>query len=106
MESTNQLIVDLRDLDNSEEFKNDHQHFSTALVPTKSSANNSGVMSEISIRQFEQRRIIEDYMHQMEEQERQVNKGYLLRVIKRQTDNINKYDEDWDAPLVDNHNIK
>ena len=57
-------------------------------------------MSEISIKQFEQRRIIEDYMHQMEEQERQVNKDYLLRVIKRQTDNINKFDEDWDAPVV------
>ena len=57
-------------------------------------------MSQISIKQFEQRRIIEDYMHQMEEQERQVNKDYLLRVIKRQADNINKYDEDWDAPVV------
>ena len=39
-------------------------------------------------------------MQQMEEQERQVNKDYLLRVIKRQTENINKYDEDWDAPLM------
>jgi hypothetical protein len=36
----------------------------------------------------------------MEEQDRQVNKDYLLRVIKRQADNINKYDEDWDAPVV------
>ena len=57
-------------------------------------------MSEISVIQFEQRKIIEDYMQQMEEQERQVNKDYLLRVIKRQTENINKYDEDWDAPLM------
>jgi hypothetical protein len=41
-------------------------------------------------------------MHQMEEQERQVNKDYLLRVIKKQDDNINRFDEDWDAPTAKN----
>lgn len=81
--------------DPKEEFKSDHQLLSTEPIESK-----SGLMSQISIKQFEQRRIIEDYMHQMEEQERQVNKDYLLRVIKSQANNINKYDEDWDAPVV------
>ena len=44
--------------DVKEELKSDYHPLNTEPIESK-----SGLMSQISIRQFEQRRIIEDYMH-------------------------------------------
>lgn len=56
---------------------------------------------EMNVRTFGQRQIIEDYVGVLEDQEKQMDKHTLLRVIKSkqptQEANINGYQEEWDG---------